>query len=64
MNKTFTRYVWSLVFVSHNLGGNKMKKTKNVIDFYLKENVLKSNYEKFEKIGQIYYPLKKELKLK
>ena len=35
-----------------------MKKTKNVIDFYLKENVLKSNYEKFEKIGQIYYPLK------
>ena len=31
---------------------------EKTVDFYLKEDVLKSNYEKFSKIGQVYYPLK------
>ena len=31
---------------------------EQAIDFYLKEDILKSNYERFSKIGQIFYPLK------
>ena len=31
---------------------------KNVVDFYLREDILKENYEKFSKIGRIYYPMK------
>lgn len=31
---------------------------ENIVNFYLDTNVLKSNYEKYSKIGQIYYPLK------
>ena len=30
----------------------------NIINFYLNTKVLKSNYEKYSKLGQIYYPLK------
>ena len=31
---------------------------EKIVDFYLNEDILKSNYEKFSKIGQVYYPLK------
>ena len=31
---------------------------ENIVDFYLNEDILKDNYEKYSKIGQIYYPLK------
>lgn len=31
---------------------------EKTVDFYLREEILKSNYDKFSKIGQIYYPLK------
>ena len=30
----------------------------NIVNFYLDTNILKSNYEKYSRIGQIYYPLK------
>ena len=31
---------------------------EKIVDFYLNEDILKLNYEKFSKIGQVYYPLK------
>lgn len=31
---------------------------ENIVDFYLNEDILKSNYDKFSKVGQVYYPLK------
>ena len=35
-----------------------MKDTSNIVNFYLEVNKLKQNYDSFNKIGQIYYPLK------
>lgn len=32
--------------------------SENTVNFYLDTNILKSNYEKYSRIGQIYYPLK------
>lgn len=31
---------------------------EKIVDFYLNEDILESNYDKFSKIGQVYYPLK------
>ena len=31
---------------------------KKIINFYLNKKKLQSNYQKFAKLGKIYYPLK------
>ena len=35
-----------------------MEDTSNIVNFYLDYNKLKQNYDSFNKIGQIFYPLK------